>query len=177
MEAAIESKTGKSLDEWIRILSEKNFQKHGEYLAYLKGEHGLTHGYANQIAHKARKSDAGSNEPDDLIDTQYSKGKEHLRSIHDVLVNHVSKFGDDLEFVPKKANVSVRRKRQFLLIQPSTKTRMDLGLKLPGVEQTERLEGSGPFGTMCTHRVRVEKVSQVDEELLEWIHTAYEMAG
>ncbi len=177
METSINKKTGKSLADWIKIVDAKGFTRHGEYLSFLKEEHGMTHGYANLVAHKARKSDAGSNDADDLVDAQYSKGKEHLRPILDVLKDHISKYGDDVEFVPKKANVSVRRKKQFLLIQPSTKTRMDLGLKLTGVEETERLEGSGPFGSMCTHRVRVEDITQIDSELLDWIHDAYEMAG
>lgn len=177
MEESIKPKTGKSLKEWIAILKPLGFQKHGEYLAYLKGEHGVTHGYANLIAHKARGSDAGSHDEDDLIVAQYSKGKEHLKELYDVLVEQISSFGEDIEFAPKKANVSVRRKRQFVLIQPSTKSRMDLGLKLPGVELSGRLEGSGPFGTMCTHRVRLETLADIDTEVISWIRNAYELAG
>ena len=176
MEESIKPKTGKSLEEWIAILRPHNFQKHGEYMAFLKGEHGITHGYANLIAHKARGSDAGSHDDGDLVTAQYAGGKEHLKAIYDALVDHISEFGDDIEWAPKKANVSVRRKRQFALIQPSTKTRMDLGLKLPGVDLAGRLEGSGPFGTMCTHRVRLETVTDVDSEVLGWIRQAYEMA-
>jgi hypothetical protein len=177
MEASIEPKTGKSLDEWLSILKGKKFEKHGEYMAYLKGEHGLTHGYANLIAHKARKSDAGSNDASDMLGEQYSKGKEHLKLIYDKLVKYSASLGADVEVAVKKSSVSIRRKRQFILIQPSTKTRIDLGFKLPGVETTERLESSGPFGSMCTHRVRLENISQIDEELLGWINKTYEMAG
>ena len=177
MEESIKPKTGKSLEEWIAILKPKKFQKHGEYMAFLKGEHGVTHGYANLIAHKARGSDAGSHEADDLVTSQYAGGKEHLKPIYDVLIDHVQKLGDDVEVAPKRASVSIRRKRQFLLIQPSTKTRMDLGFKLPGWETGKRLEGSGPFGSMCTHRVRLENVTDVDSELLSWIAEAYQLAG
>ena len=177
MEASIEPKTGKTLEEWLSILKDKNFVKHGEYLSFLKGEHGLTHGYANLIAHKARKSDAGSNDSADLLTTQYAKGKEHLRPIHDKLIEHAQALGPDVEIAVKKSSVSVRRKRQFILIQPSTKTRIDLGFKLPGVDTSARLESSGPFGSMCTHRVRLENLNQVDAELLGWIKAAYDMAG
>ena len=65
------------------------------------------------------------------------------------------------------------RKRQFVLIKPATKTRIDLGFKLKDVAVTLRLENSGPFGTMCTHRVKLTSVEDVDKELTRWIKDAY----
>ncbi|WP_366142625.1 DUF5655 domain-containing protein [uncultured Aquimarina sp.] len=68
------------------------------------------------------------------------------------------------------------RKKQFALIKPATKTRIDLGLKLKEKPTTERLQNSGPFGTMCTHRVQLKSIDQVDTELTEWLKEAYKMA-
>ena len=45
-------KTGKNIEDWIRILIEENFSKHGEIVKYLKTEFSLTHGYASLIARK-----------------------------------------------------------------------------------------------------------------------------
>jgi len=42
---------------------------------------------------------------------------------------------------------------------------------------TERLENSGPFGTMCTHRVRVSDADEVDNELKQWLREAYQQAN
>ena len=70
--------------------------------------------------------------------------------------------------------MSIIRKRQFALIKPATKTRIDLGLKLKGKDTTDRLGNSGPFGSMCTHRVKIETVDQVDDELVAWLKEAYE---
>ncbi len=177
MEKGILEKFGKPVEEWVKIVRKQNFEKHGEIVKFLKTEHDFTHGYANFVAHKARQSDASHFEGDDLVAAQYSKGKEHFKPIYEKLVKEISKMGDDIEFVPKKANVSVKRKYQFVLIQPSTKTRMDLGLKLKGKETGERLEGSGPFGAMCTHRVQVTDIKDIDKELLGWIKEAYEKAA
>ena len=47
-------KTGKPIDEWIVIVQEKDFLKHGEIVKFLKEEHSLTHGYSNLIAHKSK---------------------------------------------------------------------------------------------------------------------------
>ena len=75
---------------------------------------------------------------------------------------------------PKKSSVSIIRKKQFALIKPATKTRIDLGLKLKDVEIQGRLEGSGPFGSMCTHRIQLQTVSDIDDEVINWLSAAYE---
>jgi hypothetical protein len=49
-----------------------------------------------------------------------------------------------------------------------------LGFKLKDKPTTDRLLNSGPFGTMCTHRVQISNVSEVDAELKGWIVEAYE---
>ena len=47
-------KTGKSIEEWIKIVKEKDFLKHGEIVKFLKEQYSLTHGYANLIAQKSK---------------------------------------------------------------------------------------------------------------------------
>lgn len=173
----LEKKFGKSLDKWIKIVNKEKLVKHGEILKFLKESHGFTHGYANLVSMKARKADAGSAEnTDQLVEDQYN-GKENLLSIYNKIIAEISKFGKDIEIAPKKASVSLRRKKQFALIQPSTKTRIDLGLKLKDVENQGKLEGSGPFGIMCTHRIKISDSKEVDKEVLSWLKEAYEKAG
>ncbi|WP_298545719.1 DUF4287 domain-containing protein [uncultured Aquimarina sp.] len=165
-------KTGKSLDEWKKVLKEKSFTKHGEAVKFLKTEHGVTHGFANTIVTLSKES---NDTPDDLVMNQY-KGKENLIPIYEKLLILVTSFGKDVIITPKKTSVSIIRKKQFALIKPATKTRIDLGLKLKGKPITERLQNSGPFGTMCTHRVQLQSIDQVDTELTEWLREAYKMA-
>jgi predicted transport protein len=175
MEQNLLEKTGKTLDEWKRLLAQKPFSKHAEYTTFLKNEHAITHGFANFIALKFREADAGSSNAEDLIANQY-KGKENLKPLFDKLHAAIKNLGHDVEVAPKKSAVSMRVKRQFSLIQPSTKKRIDLGLKLNDTPYEGRLETSGPFGTMCTHRVQITKVNQIDDELLGWLKEAYEQA-
>ncbi len=54
MEANLIDKTGKDLNEWKTILAKQSFEKHGEMMKYLKGEYGVSHGFANFIALKFR---------------------------------------------------------------------------------------------------------------------------
>ena len=86
-------------------------------------------------------------------------------------------FGDDVELAPKKTYVSLRRKKQFGLVQPSTATRVDVGLNLEGRATSERLEASGSFNAMVTHRVRLSSAADVDASLLGWLREAYDAAG
>jgi len=165
-------KTGKSLDEWKQILQKKNFSKHSEGVKFLKNEHKVTHGFANTIVTLSKEE---NDTPSDLVEQQYS-GKEVLRPVYEKLLTVVKALGEDVVITPKKTAVSVIRKRQFVLIKPATKTRIDLGLKLKDKPTTERLEDSGPFGTMCTHRVKLENINQIDDELISWIKEAYTMA-
>lgn len=176
MEEGLLKKTGKSLEHWIEVVKESKLEKHTAILNFLKSEHGFTHGFANFVSMKARKADAASHDADDLVTAQY-KGKEVLKPIYEKLLEEIGKFGEDITVTPKKAAVSIIRKKQFALIKPATKTRIDLGLKIKGKETTDRLENSGPFGTMCTHRVRLTEADEVDSELLGWLQEAYEGAS
>lgn len=172
----LQKNTGKSLSEWIKIVQGTGLQKHGEMVKFLKTEHGFTHGFANMVVLKAKGSDAGSAEsPDDLIVKQY-KGKEQLLPIYEALVTRLKQFGEDVELAPKNAYVSARSKKQFALLQPSTKTRLDVGINLKGREPEGRLEKSGSFNAMCSHRVKLQSADEVDAELIGWLKAAYEQA-
>jgi len=165
-------KTGKSLEAWKKILKEKNFEKHSQAVKYLKEEHGVTHGFANTIVTLSKDA---NDSPEDLVKNQYI-GKENLIPIYDKLMDELKKLGNDIKITPKKGSVSIIRKQQFVLIKPATKTRIDLGFKLKNKATTSRLGNSGPFGTMCTHRVQLTSQEDVDAELIGWIKEAYEKA-
>jgi len=165
-------KTGKSLEQWKALLAKKSFSKHSEFVNFLKKEYGVTHGFANTIVHLSKTDNKDS---DDFLTDQY-KGKENLLPIYKGLISVVKSFGKDVKVEPKKGSVSIIRKKQFALIKPATKTRIDLGLKLKDKPITKRLENSGPFGTMCTHRVKISEVQEINKELKEWLKEAYTKA-
>ncbi len=172
----LEEKTGKSFAAWQQLARASQLTKHGEIVKFLKTEHGLSRGYANLVAHEVLQSAASNFAEDDLIAAQYAGAKAALRPVYDALVAALQGFGNDVEFAPKKAYVSVRRKKQFACLQPSTATRFDVGINLKGVTPAGRLEASGSFNTMVSHRVRVSNVHEVDAELLAWLRQAYEQA-
>jgi len=177
----LEEKTGKSLPQWIEVVRASGLAKHGEVVAFLKSRHGLGHGYANLVVHKAKgEAAAAQGAPvksgDDPAADQYAGEKEGLRPIYDALMAAVRSFGPDVELAPKKGYVSLRRSKQFALIQPTTKTRVDVGINLKGEAPQGRLEASGSFSAMVSHRVRVERREEVDAQLIGWLKRAYEAA-
>lgn len=176
MIANMKENTGKTLDQWISIASRSGLSKHGEIVKLLKSEHGMTHGFANLVAHKTLKSDAGSAASEsDLVSAQYSGAKADLKPIYDAVIAAARTCGD-IEIAPKKSYVSLRRAKQFAIVQPSTKTRVDLGLNLKGEPASGRLEASGSFNAMVSHRVRLEKPADVDKHVKAWLKKAWSNA-
>ncbi|MCC2617830.1 DUF4287 domain-containing protein [Aestuariibacter halophilus] len=169
-------KTGRDLQQWLDIVSPQLPAKHGQLVKWLKSEHGVSHGFANLIAHQALNQDSPAAEGEALIDAQF-RGKENLRPLYRAVVDYLLQLGPDVELAPKKAYVSVRRKTQFALLQPSTKTRLDVGIKLKGMPPDGKLEASGSFNAMVTHRVRVTGIDDIDEALKGWLADAYQQAG
>lgn len=162
------AKTGKPLAEWLVLVACTGVQKHGQIVTYLKDEHGMTHGYANLVAHNALKK----NEPVDLVSVQYAGAKANLKPIHDTIVEIANGFGSDVEIAPKKTCVSMRRNKQFAVITPATKTRIDLGLNLKGNPGDERLKATP--GAMCTHKLGITNSAQIDTQLQAWLRAAYD---
>lgn len=176
MAANIESQTGKSVPTWVALLRKANLERHAAMMKWLKAEHGLTYGYANYLALQALSK--GGDAPDgDQVSSQYAGPKAALRPLYDALVAAIKKLGADVEISPKKHNVSLVRKKQFALLQPSTATRLDVGLILRGVPPAGRLEASGSFNAMMTHRIRLESVADLDAQVKAWLKQAYESAG
>jgi len=169
MIANMPEKTGKPLGDWLKIVTGSGLEKHGQIVKFLKTEHGMTHGFANLVSTKSRET----GEEIDLVAAQY-KGKEHLRPIHDAIVTFAKSLGGDVEIAPKKASVSLRRKKQFTLIVPATKSRIDLGLALKGDAASGRLE---TYNAMCSHRIRLESEADFDDEVKAYMREAYGRSG
>ncbi|HEX9390661.1 MAG TPA: DUF5655 domain-containing protein [Usitatibacteraceae bacterium] len=175
MRRNLEERTGKTFAAWINIARSLGTDKHSDIVAYLKQEGPMSHGYANMIAHEARKPDTVAEE--DPIDALYAGNKAALRPIHDAIIKTVKTFGKDLEFAPKKGYLSLRRAKQFALVQPSTATRIDIGINLKGVAPQGKLEAAGTWNGMVSHRVRIGVAADFSTEVKVWLKQAYDQAG
>lgn len=169
----IEQASGRSREDWYDLVRGRREEglRHGQLVTWLKSDHSLTHGNANLLVQQSARLDAPAGE-DELLEAQYA-AKPAMRPVHDAVVAAARELGDDVQVVVQKTAVSQRRSKQFGVVTPASRTRVELGLNLRGTGPEGRLEAAGG---MCTHRVRLTSVDDVDGEVLTWLRTAYERA-
>ena len=176
----IEATYGKSMAEWTELVRTRALSKHSEIIAMLKTEHAMTHGNANRVALVVRDALAaqptGGSAAGDPLAALYAGKKAALQPIHETLMARISALGSDIEPSPKRGYISIRRRRQFAMIQPAA-AHVDLGLVLKNTPPARRLEAAGSFNAMFTHRVRLDSPEAVDSEVGGWLQAAYDSAG
>ena len=173
----IEATYGKPMSEWIAIISASGLTKHTDVVTMLKNEYGMTHGAAHRVSLVARQHAApaaATDQGSDPADALYTGKKASLRPLHDALMNTIAAFGNDIEIAPKKGYVSLRRRKQFAMIQPSAAGRIDLGLILRDIPPDARLESAKGFNALFTHRVRLTSTADIDAQLTAWLQHAYD---
>jgi len=171
----LQKNTGKSMEEWISIIEAQPFTRTSEKVDFLKSEYGLGYGYAGLVIYHAKLAKTGApDSPETLLEKQY-KGKEHLMPIYNKLVEIIKSFGEDADLSPRNSYVSASRNTQFAMLVPASKTRFDLALKLKGQEPSGRLEAL-PKPGMCTHRITISSIEEIDQEVADWLLRAYQLA-
>lgn len=179
--ANIEKRTGKSLDDLVKIVQASGLNKHSQVRDMLKTELGLGFGDAAVLAQYALNREgmmrqlSGELPADEALAAIYNGAKEPLRPIHEKLMDAIQKFGE-FETAPKKTYISLRRARQFAMIGPATNTQVEVGLNMKGITPTDRLIEQKPGG-MCQYKVRLSSVDEVNQELITWMKTAYDSAN
>jgi hypothetical protein len=174
----LQKRSGRTLEQLFAAIRAGGATKHTEIIALLKRDFALGHGDANLVAHQFRAA-AGTaapaaESPDAAVDGIYA-GKEALRPIHDALMAAIGAFGE-FEVAPKKGYVSLRRKKQFAMVGPATRTQVEVGLNMKGVAGTARLLAQ-PAGGMCQYKVRLASATEVDKEFVGWLRQAFDGAG
>ncbi len=173
-------------DMWVRLLEEQT----GQGLAYWKArirkeapadEKGLkswlaglgVRGYPKQLLVMERLGypDFLTASADDLIDAQYAD-RRHLRPIYRAIVAAARQCGD-IVVQARKGYVSLETgKRVFARVRATTKTRVDLGLRLQGVRADGRLRPSRMHETM-PFQIELTHARELDSEAKQWLRRAY----
>ncbi len=166
----IEKNYGHSIAELTDVIAKSGLTKHSEVVAMLKQRYGMTHGAAHRVSLTARDHLV---RPDDSATRSIAGG---LEPVYDRLLAVASALGRDVEQAPKRGYVSLRRRKQFAMLQPGAKW-VNVGLVLPGTKTTARLEPAAKWNALFTHRVRVHSPAEIDPELRSWLAEAYRAAG
>ena len=181
----LKEKTGRSLDEWLKLVRKDGPPAEKECRAWLKGEHGLGTNTAWFIAERAAGKGGEMDDPESYlraaeryVDAMFA-GKAALRPIYDALLKLGLGLGKDVKACPCQTMVPLYGKHVFAQIKPTTNTRVDFGLclttykgKLPkflvdtgGLAKKDRI----------THRIELTSPAQIDADLKKWLRAAYDL--
>ncbi len=178
----IQKRSGKTLEALFEVIRESKLSRHAEIREMLQSELNMGYGDANTLAQTYLKtleqeskqiSDSGIEA--NPLDEIYSGNQASLRPIHEKLMVTLETFGP-FESIPKKGYLSLRRKKQFAMVGPGSKSRLEVGLNMKGVGETPRLAAMPPGG-MCQYKVWLKNLEDVDDELFTWLRQAYDASN
>jgi Domain of unknown function (DUF5655) len=168
----LKERTGDDVAAWNRRIKKEAFKDEKSLRAWLTAK-GVT-GYAQNLLVMERFGypDFLLASADELVDGQYAD-RPLLRPILDALLDAAAGLGE-VTIQTRKTYVSlVTPRRTFARIQPTTKTRVDLGLRLERQKPAGRLQPSKIHETMPI-QISFAEAAEVDAEALGWLQKAYE---
>jgi hypothetical protein len=176
--AILRQRTGRTLDEWIRIVKKTGPATERERMAWLKQAHGITTNYALWIAKRADGAGSSADyDPDAMVEAQFAGKKAGLRPIYDRMLALAFELGADVRVSPCKTMVPFYRKHVFAQVKPTTATRVDIGFALKDLKPSGKLVSTGGFekGDRISHRIPVTTVAEIDTEVRKWLKHAYKI--
>lgn len=176
--AILKERTGRTLDEWVRVVKKSGPPTHKERIAWLKQEHGITTNYALWIAKRVDGAGAAADyDPDAMVEEMFAAKKAALRPIYDRMLALAFDLGKDVRVSPCKTIVPFYRKHVFAQVKPATATRVDVGFALKNTKPSGRLISTGGFekGDRITHRIPVALLAEIDTDVKKWLKQAYQM--
>jgi len=170
----IKRETGSDVGAWNARIKERGPSSAADLKAWLN-EQGVdgypamllgfeTFGYPDYLQASA----------DELIEGQYSD-RPAIRPIYDRLIEHLPDVGE-VEVQARKTYVAlIGPKRTFASIQPTTKTRVDIGLRFDDASLAKGLEPAKSIGqSSMTHKLALSSADEVSAESIGWLRRAYE---
>jgi hypothetical protein len=170
----LKERTGEDVDVWNRRVKKESFNDKKALRAWLTKQ-GVT-GYAQSLLVMERFGypDFLLASADELVEGQYGD-RPHLRPILDAILDAAAGLGE-VTIQARKTYVSlVSSRRTFARVQPTTKNRVDLGLRLDGQKPGGRLQPSKIHDTMRL-QISFTTRDEVDSEALDWLQRAYDQS-
>jgi hypothetical protein len=181
--AGMKKKTGRSLEEWLKLVNQKGPTSEKERAAWLKKEHGMGTNYAMWMAQRSLGKGEGYGNAEeylqhakDNVEKMFAGPRQHLRIIYDEILKYALTIGPDIRVSPCITIVPIYRKHVIAQIKPTTRTRIDLGLALKNAKVPKRLINTGGFEKKdrITHRIELSKPEDFDSEAKRWMKVAYD---
>lgn len=182
--AELKEKTGRTLDEWLKVIKKEGPPTEAARRDWLKQRHRLGTNSAWWLAERSVGKGEEAGDPDAYLQAaekyvaeMFAGKKEHLRPIYDALLKLGLSMGKEAKACPCQTIVPIYRNHVFAQIKPTTQTRIDFGLALGDTKKTpQRLIDTGGFAKKdrITHRFEITSLKDIDEEVKRWLKVAYE---
>lgn len=174
----LQNRTGKNLKQWVQVAKKSRLTDPKELRKWLKIEHGLG-GTTCMIIADATLRKPGDIAPteSEMLDKQFKGDKIALRPVYERLIHAMKKLGKDVNIGVRKTQTTLARNHTFAIAKAPTKSRINLGLRLPGVKPTKRLCKTTAFSDNATHCVALNDQGDIDDQLKKWLKAAYVARG
>lgn len=168
----LQERTGVDVATWNQRIQAQQLKDEKALRTWLN-EQGVA-GYAQNLLVMERFGypDFMQASAEDLIQGQYAD-RPQLRPIFESILGAVAGFGD-VTIQARKTYVSLMTaRRTFARVQPTTKQRVDLALRLEKQKPAGRLQPS-KIHESTPLQVSLTTADEVDAEVLDWLQKAYE---
>jgi hypothetical protein len=168
----LKERTGADVGTWNQRIKDECLNDEKDLRAWLT-QQGVT-GYARSLLVMERFGypDFFLASADELIQGQYAD-RPQLRPIFDAIVEAAAGLGEVIIQARKNFVALVSPRRTFARVQPTTKKRIDVGLRLEGRKPGGRLQASKFHETMPL-QISLATRDEVDSEVLDWLQQAYD---
>ncbi|MEO8609439.1 MAG: DUF5655 domain-containing protein [Chloroflexota bacterium] len=109
------------------------------------------------------------------VDPLFEGKPQELRTTFDLLVNQLRQFGE-IRVAPKQTSIHLEKNSGFAGVHPrktcfNLEFRTDYKIDHPRITRVQQLSAR-----RFEHTVKLERESDVDEQLLMWLKDAYELS-
>lgn len=167
----LHERTGEGLEVWNQRVQLQGFSDETALRTWLT-EQGVT-GYAQSllVMEHFGYPDFLLASAEELVQAQYAD-RPQLRPIFDAIITAAAGLGEVVVQARKTYVSLLTPRRTFARIQPTTRQRLDLGLRLEGLPPGGRLQ-PGKVHESMPLQVGLARPEEVDAELLSWLQQAY----
>jgi len=169
----LKERTGQDVTAWNARIAEQEFADEASLRRWLESEGVAGYPQGLLVMERFGYPHFLTASSDELIDGQY-RDRPELRPILDAILGRLTRLGE-VTVQTRKTYVSlVTPRRTFAAVQPTTKRRVDLGLRLPDQSLGGRIESAASMGSSQVNvRIGLTSIGDVDDEIDHWLELAY----
>ncbi len=168
----LRERTGQDVEAWNRRIKKERFEDEKSLRRWLTKQEVTGYAQSLLVMERFGYPDFFLATADELILGQYAD-RPQLRPIFDAIIDAAAGLGGVVVQARKTYVSLLTPRRTFARVQPTTKGRVDLGLRLEKQKSTGRLQPSKIHETM-RFQISLTSPEEVDSEVLDWLQRAYD---